>query len=128
MLTVDRLNELMPTLYLGSELSGIGWDSLSDSDKTIMIDRADKYIRSAVLIENGAEDLDTFATDYEKAECCVVFDLLYGATNSRYDAIRAGLKSYSGPDVSESYADIKDVKVVGDDFKHYLWRYIYRGV
>ena len=49
-------------------------------------------------------------------------------SNTRYAEIKAGLKSYSGPDISESYADIKDFKIVSDSYKKYLWRYIYIGV
>lgn len=126
MLTVEILNEVLPTLYLTSELEDIKWSSVSNTDKLVLITKAEDFL-SNIPFENGAEDSPNFETDLNKALCCIVYDYL-NVSNTRYADIKAGLKSYSGPDVSESYVDAKDFNIVSDSYKKYLWRYIYTGV
>ena len=126
MLTVELLDNILPTLYLTSELDDIKWSSVSDTDNTVLITKANDFI-SNIIFENGAENEPNFETDLNKALCCIVYDYL-NVSNTRYADIKAGLKSYSGPDVSESYVDIKDFNIVSDSYKKYLWRYIYIGV
>lgn len=126
MLTVELLDSILPTLYLTSELEDIKWSSVSDTDKLVLITKAEDFV-SNISFENGAENEPNFETDLNKALCCIVYDYL-NASNTHYADIKSGLKSYSGPDVSESYVDIKDFNIVSDSYKKYLWRYIYTGV
>jgi hypothetical protein len=128
-MTVEKLNELIPTLYLSSELMVINWDSVSDTDKVVLINKAEDYVKN-LRFQNGVEEMEGFDADLDKAKCCIVYDFLNSSMNSRLGAIRAGLKSYSGPDVSETYVDMKDLKniqIVSEDYKKYLWKYIFRG-
>lgn len=130
-MSVEELNILMPTLFLSGELTDIGWSNINTNDKQVLIGKAEDYISSSVLFDKGATETDGFEEAKNKAECCIIFDLLKIGMNSRADEIRAGLKSYSGPNVSETYADISDLgklERVSDKYKKYLWKYTYRGV
>lgn len=121
----------MPTLFLSGELTDIGWSSINIDDKQVLIGKAEDYISSSVLFDKGATETDGFEEAKNKAECCIIFDLLKIGMNSRADEIRAGLKSYSGPNVSETYADISDLgklEQISPKYKKYLGKYIYRGV
>ena len=129
-MNLDLLNELTPSLYLASELDLIGWSALSDSDKLVALQRAENFI-SGLLFEDGVEVSDDFKVALNKATACVVYDFLLYSKTSHTTAIRSGLKSYSGPDVSESYADIAELKnlsFVSDSYKAYLYPYLYSGV
>lgn len=122
----------MPTLFLSSELAEIDWVNVSDSDKGVLLNKAEDFLDN-LLYEPNAEEITSFETDKNKAECCIIFDLLQmqAQGNERIALIRQGVKSINTAGVSESYGDYSDVKNnsgISDSYKKYLWRYLYNGV
>jgi len=132
-MTVEELNALMPTLFLSSELAEISWSNISTPDKSVLITKAEDYLND-LRYEANVEDIEGYSDAKNKAECCIIFDLLLNQTqgSSRMMLIRQGVKSITTAGVSESYGTYADIQGnesgISDSYKKYLWRYLFNGV
>lgn len=131
-MTVAELNEKMPEMYMSAELQSVNWANYTESDKSVLIKRAEDFLNS-LLYEEDVDDIEGFAEAFDNAECAVIFDLLQMQTQGaeRLNLMRQGVKSITTAGVSESYGDYAEAKAnsgVSDSYKKYLWRYLFNGV
>lgn len=141
MITVERLNEVIASLFLTSELVKIGWNELTDTDKQILINKADNEINRLQFIgvvkeENQKNafprvyDTQEYGVDcVENAMAQFIYSYLFVRTDETIQKIKQGITSIKIADASESYASSSqvDINSIENSYKKYLVDYIYRG-
>lgn len=144
-MTVEDLTALMPSVFTRNELLSIGWSNYTPEDLKSILGRSEGFIDNLKYKGKFKEKYQphafprTLDTGYVieknderilKALCCVVYDFLKydNLGSSRIDLIKQGVKSISTGGVSESYGDIKDIKIISDNYVKYLGFCLFNGV
>ena len=141
MISVEELNTQMTEMFLSSQLESIGWNSLTEGDKSVALRAAHYEINRLQFVgEPVVPDGDAFPRiinkeivgiecGVDKALCQYVYDFFKINTDKRIEMIRSGVTSVKVEGASESYnLSQVDFNSIHRNYRTYLGGLIYRGV
>jgi len=138
MITIQELNDLLPTIYLSKQLTAVDWDNVSDGDKQALITQAVAYmseLRFRGRYKETYQDMPfprvidgvvvEVNENIKKYLCCVVYDLLSAEMDSVKKSILSGIKSESNDGYSVSY---DKVEKISKNHEKFIKKYLFNGV
>lgn len=139
LMTLDELNQKVDTMYLSTQKERYGWNSLSENDKSAILNQANMEFNRFQYIGFKVDDAQADAfprkiyntvvetpDDVKNSITVYCMDMIRYLTDDTIEDLRKGVNSVHIGNYSESY-NLDKYKSELTTYKKYLSNWIYRG-